>query len=431
MRITFVAAPAADRPGAARQLLRRRPSEPLDADEVRELFEAAYADEPFVELVDAPPGVRDVRDTNRCRIHATVEPATRVLAFARSTTSGRAPPGQAVQDLNLMLGLPETEGLDVSGFFRSRWVERPAHVSELEPTALPRGLPRRRRGGRASSPRGSTWACSSPTRRDTVSAARFTTNARVGAPVIVSRAGRPRRACARWSRTPAARTSATASAGSRPRGPCRRRAAEALGVEPEQVGRGLDGRDRHASCRATRLVGGRRAAAATRSADDADDFSRGDPHERQRPQARLPRGRAAGGHGAARGARPRAPGMISPRFATMFCFVQTDAALEPETLDLLTGVCVKRSFDRISVDGQLSTSDTVFALAERRLRRARSSRRPPTSCASARRWTRCCASSRSRSSPTARAPGGSGAGRARTAPTPSSRSRARSPTRRS
>ena len=55
--------------------------------------------------------------------------------------------------------------------------------------------------------------------------------------------------------------------------------------------------------------------------------------------------------------------MISPRFATMLCFVETDASLSAETLDLLTGVCVKRSFDRISVDGQLSTSDTVFALA--------------------------------------------------------------------
>src|SRR5205085_4370498 len=32
-------------------------------------------------------------------------------------------------------------------------------------------------------------------------------------------------------------------------------------------------------------------------------------------------------------------------------------------VELLTGVCVKRSFDRISVDGQLSTSDTVFVLA--------------------------------------------------------------------
>ena len=56
-------------------------------------------------------------------------------------------------------------------------------------------------------------------------------------------------------------------------------------------------------------------------------------------------------------------GMISPRYATMFCFVETDAALSSETCDLLTGVCVKRSFDRISVDGQLSTSDTVFVLA--------------------------------------------------------------------
>src|SRR5256885_13763375 len=55
--------------------------------------------------------------------------------------------------------------------------------------------------------------------------------------------------------------------------------------------------------------------------------------------------------------------MISPRYATMFCFVQTDAELAPETVELLTGVCVKRSFDRISVDGQLSTSDTVFAIA--------------------------------------------------------------------
>jgi glutamate N-acetyltransferase/amino-acid N-acetyltransferase len=44
----------------------------------------------------------------------------------------------------------------------------------------------------------------------------------------------------------------------------------------------------------------------------------------------------------------------------MLCFVQTDAALEPETAELLLGVCVKRSFDRISVDGQLSTNDTVI-----------------------------------------------------------------------
>ncbi len=62
-------------------------------------------------------------------------------------------------------------------------------------------------------------------------------------------------------------------------------------------------------------------------------------------------------------AQAKGAGMISPSFATMLCFVQTDAALEPETADLLLGVCVKRSFDRVSVDGQLSTNDTVILQA--------------------------------------------------------------------
>jgi glutamate N-acetyltransferase/amino-acid N-acetyltransferase len=59
-------------------------------------------------------------------------------------------------------------------------------------------------------------------------------------------------------------------------------------------------------------------------------------------------------------AQAKGAGMIQPGFATMLCFVQTDAALQPETADLLLGVCVKRSFERISVDGQLSTNDTVI-----------------------------------------------------------------------
>ena len=59
-------------------------------------------------------------------------------------------------------------------------------------------------------------------------------------------------------------------------------------------------------------------------------------------------------------AQAKGAGMISPAFATLLCFVQTDAALQAETADLLLGVCVKRSFDRISVDGQLSTNDTAI-----------------------------------------------------------------------
>ena len=87
--------------------------EPLEAADVERLFADAYADEPFVELGEEPPGTRDVRDTNLCRVHATVEPATgRVLAFAAIDNLWKGAAGQAVQDLNLMLGLPETEGLE-------------------------------------------------------------------------------------------------------------------------------------------------------------------------------------------------------------------------------------------------------------------------------------------------------------------------------
>ena len=91
------------------------PSRELAAADVRELFESAYTGEPFVELTESPPGVRDVRDTNLCRIHATVEPATgRVLAFAAIDNLWKGAAGQAVQDLNLMLGLDERAGLGPS-----------------------------------------------------------------------------------------------------------------------------------------------------------------------------------------------------------------------------------------------------------------------------------------------------------------------------
>ena len=84
----------------------------LSAEELGELFRSAYQDEPFVELAPLPPGTRDVRETNRCRIHATLDPrGERVLVFAAIDNLWKGAAGQAVQDLNLMLGLPETEGL--------------------------------------------------------------------------------------------------------------------------------------------------------------------------------------------------------------------------------------------------------------------------------------------------------------------------------
>ncbi len=62
-------------------------------------------------------------------------------------------------------------------------------------------------------------------------------------------------------------------------------------------------------------------------------------------------------------AQCKGAGMISPRFATMLCFIETDAALHAGCANKLLGSAVRGSFDRISVDGQLSTNDTVMLMA--------------------------------------------------------------------
>jgi N-acetyl-gamma-glutamyl-phosphate reductase len=88
------------------------PSRPVAAEEVRELFAAAYAGEPFVEVLDTPPGVRDVRETNYCRIYAACDEHTgKVLVFSAIDNLWKGTSSQAVQNLNLMFALDETEGL--------------------------------------------------------------------------------------------------------------------------------------------------------------------------------------------------------------------------------------------------------------------------------------------------------------------------------
>jgi N-acetyl-gamma-glutamyl-phosphate reductase len=87
------------------------PAGSLSQNEARELFEAAYADEPFVEVVDTPPRTRAVRDTNRALVQVAAV-NDRVLSFCAIDNLWKGAAGQAVQDLNLMLGMRETEGLD-------------------------------------------------------------------------------------------------------------------------------------------------------------------------------------------------------------------------------------------------------------------------------------------------------------------------------
>ncbi|MGH2981052.1 MAG: N-acetyl-gamma-glutamyl-phosphate reductase [Solirubrobacterales bacterium] len=82
----------------------------VEPDELRSMYEQRYAEEPFVHVCDDPPGVRDVRDTNECRLHV-VRNGARVVAIAAIDNLWKGASGQAIQNLNLMLGLDETEGL--------------------------------------------------------------------------------------------------------------------------------------------------------------------------------------------------------------------------------------------------------------------------------------------------------------------------------
>jgi N-acetyl-gamma-glutamyl-phosphate reductase len=87
------------------------PARTVADSELVELFRDAYGDERFIELADRPPGVREVRDTNLARIHALVGPTGRVLVFCAIDNLWKGAAGQAVQNLNAMLGLDEGAGL--------------------------------------------------------------------------------------------------------------------------------------------------------------------------------------------------------------------------------------------------------------------------------------------------------------------------------
>jgi len=56
-------------------------------------------------------------------------------------------------------------------------------------------------------------------------------------------------------------------------------------------------------------------------------------------------------------------GMICPRMATMLCFIMTDIAVHRKALDKVLDESVKKSFNRITVDGDMSTNDTVIIMA--------------------------------------------------------------------
>jgi N-acetyl-gamma-glutamyl-phosphate reductase len=88
------------------------PTRAVSGEELDELLTSAYADEPFVEVVHAPSGTREVRDTNFCRIFAAADPHTgKLVVLSAIDNLWKGTSSQAVQNLNVMFGQPESEGI--------------------------------------------------------------------------------------------------------------------------------------------------------------------------------------------------------------------------------------------------------------------------------------------------------------------------------
>ena len=90
-----------------------RPTRPVGQAEVDALFRAAYADEPFVTVVDTPPATKHVLGSNHVRVYAKVdERIGRIIAIGVVDNLVKGAAGQAVQAFNIVHGLPETAGLE-------------------------------------------------------------------------------------------------------------------------------------------------------------------------------------------------------------------------------------------------------------------------------------------------------------------------------
>ncbi len=244
-------------------------------------------------------------------------------------------------------------------FFSSRWIDAPPHASEGE--GLPTGF---RAAGVACGlkPSGKVdLGLIVSDAAETVSAARFTRSGVLAAPVLLCQ-----ERCQLSGLRAIVANSGCANAATGRRGldaaaKVQGAAAMATGVTESRVAVASTGAISHV-LPVDRVLSGLLAARAELRPDGdgdlADAICTTDAYpKRVSLEVALPSGSVRVS------AQAKGAGMISPAFATMFCFVQTDATLAAETADLLLGVTVKRSFDRISVDGQLSTNDTAILMA--------------------------------------------------------------------
>ena len=240
-------------------------------------------------------------------------------------------------------------------FFRSRWVEAPAGVEELDSARLAPGF---RAGGAHCGLKGGgktdvgLVVCDEP---GAVSSLLLTRNASAAAPIRVCRERVDRghvRAAVVNSGNANAETGEKGYADAL--GMCER-AARALDLEPESVAVAETGTI-GVPLPIEAVLPGIDEAAAGLSTAGGDVFSDAiTTTDRWSKRCALSLG------GVTLSAQAKGAGMMEPNMATMLCFVQTDAVVEQP--DALLRSAVDASFNRISVDGQMSTNDCVLLQA--------------------------------------------------------------------
>ena len=247
-------------------------------------------------------------------------------------------------------------------FFTSRWIDRPEHVRDAPDTLLPGGF---RAAGVAcgikpsGAPDLGLLVAGAP---ETTSAARFTRSGTLSAPVLLTMERTNLNALRGIVVNSGNANASTGRPGLDNAAKMQGAAAIAGGVGSESA----------VAVASTGVIGvqlpmdviipGIAGAARALRQDGAEDFAEAIRTTDAYPK-RASLALSLGGGTVRLTAQAKGAGMISPGFATLLVFVQTDAALSPETADLLLGVTVKRSFERISVDGQMSPSDTVILQA--------------------------------------------------------------------
>ena len=85
----------------------------ISKEQVRRLYQESYHSEPFVRVTDLPPQTKHALGSNYCLVYPTIdEKARRLVVVSCLDNLVKGAAGQAVQNMNLMFGLPETTGLE-------------------------------------------------------------------------------------------------------------------------------------------------------------------------------------------------------------------------------------------------------------------------------------------------------------------------------